>query len=202
MVFFPKSAGGDDIVFTPHPPFKPPVGTSTIQGSPGLLTSTGGLLGVAPLLLVPTFDFQLQRNYLGVINPNDFNCEEDAAYFFREEEVQLERVVSIHKIILTYREIGAADFIVGVTVYNWQDDSYNTKTINVSIAPPILKDSKDRKILRRRNVFPDNKIHTKRLSLVISGQRPQLFITRKAESGPLSIVRATIIGKADEMDIL
>jgi len=175
-----------------HAPFKPPVGKSTIQGSPGLLTSTGGLFGANYQLLMPLFDATFQKTYLALFNDDDFNCEEAAFYTFRQEDVQPFRNVSVHKLIINYRELGEARFTIGVQAYIEDTDSFKTESRLVRIV----------KAKNRKGLFPDKTLRTKQISLVISGQRPQIFISREPNSGPLSITRVMMVGKADQKDFV
>jgi hypothetical protein len=175
------------------PPYKPPVGQSTIHGSPGLLTSSGGLFGRNFQLLMPLFDATFNKSYFGLVDPLNNDTEEDCFYTFKQEDVMINRKVSVHLLIVTYREIGRCQFTLGVQVYIEDNDSYKTSSKLVIIAP-----SKNRK-----TVFPDGKLHSKKVNIsVIDGERPQPFISRKANSGPLAITRILMAGKADEKDFI
>lgn len=172
--------------------FKPPVGKTTIKGSPGLFTSTGGLFGSNYKLLMPLFDSVFDKTYLALIDADDGNCEEEAFYIFKQEDVMPSRVVSVHKLIVLYEELGPARFTVGVQVYLRQPNKFYQQSKEVFIKPRKDKD----------NPFPDGKLRELPIDLVIEGERPQVFIRRKGNSGPLSITRIHMIGKADQKDIL
>jgi hypothetical protein len=174
-------------------PYKPPVGKSTIQGSPGLLTSTGGLFGSSYFLLMPLFDSVFDKTYLAFIDPSNFDTEEDCFYTFRQEDVMPGRKVSVHMLIVTYREIGKCTFTIGVQSYIAETDSFKVSSRQVVITPR----------LNSKNTFPNNKLKTRRVNIdVIAGERPQVFVSRKANSGPLSITRVMMAGHADEKDFL
>src|SRR3974390_1493597 len=179
-----------------RPPYKPPSGggggKTAIHGSPGLVTSTGGLIGAGFDLLMPSIDFITGKTTLELINADDNNCEEEAFYLFKQEDVMPSRVISVHKLIVLYKELGAAKFIVGVQVYLRQPNKFYQKSVEVAIT-----DRQDRKAS-----FPDKKLRELPVDLVIEGERPQVFIRRKANSGPLCITRVHMIGKADQKDIL
>jgi hypothetical protein len=172
-------------------PYKPPVGKSTIKGSPGLLTSTGGLTGTSFQLLMPLFDATFEKTYFALIEPNNNDTEEVCFYTFRSEDVMVNRQVSVHKLLITYREIGKAKFTIGIQTYIEDNDTFKTvsKDITIKLSPP-----------RKAVTFPDGKLHTKKVSLIISGERPQIFISRNPNSGPLCITRVLMCGKADQKD--
>lgn len=182
--FVPNGGGGGG--------FKPPVGKSTIRGSPGLLTSTGGLFGTNFKLLMPLFDSVFDKTYLALIDPDNNDCEEEAFYLFKQEDVMPSRVVSVHKLIIAYKELGPAKFSVGIQVYIRQANKFYQKSVALQIKARSDKESP----------FPDGRLRELPVDLVIEGERPQVFIRRKANSGPLAITRVHMIGKADQKDIL
>jgi hypothetical protein len=180
----------------PGPPYKPPVGNSTIKGSPGLLTSSGGLFGSGYQLLMPMFDGIFNKVYFALIDPSNSDTEEAAFYTYRQEDVMPNRSVSVHLLIITYRELGPATFTVGVQTYIEEEDSYKTSSRIVKIAPRPAKKGKP-------STFPDKLLHTKKVNIeVISGQRPQPFWSRLANSGPVAITRMMMVGHADEKDLI
>lgn len=172
--------------------YRPPVGKSTIKGSPGLITSTGGLFGVNYQLLMPLFDSVFDKTYLALIDPSNNDTEEDAFYAFKQEDVMPSRTVSVHKLIVVYKEIGAARFNVGVQVYIRKPNKFYAKTVPVQI-----------KVRNEKGVpFPDGRLRELAVDLVIEGERPQVFISRNANSGPLCVTRVHMIGHADEKEVL
>lgn len=185
----------------PPPPGGPPKPKSRV-GSPGLLTSTGGLLGSNGLLLAPAYNLLTQKPFIVLLDATNFNCEENSQYTFRQEanfdKIPGEgRSCSIHLIILKYREIGTVSFNLNITVFNQQLDDFINVAIPVSI--PTIPYMKMTKI--RKNTFPDNRIHTVRLAPlngVITGERPQLSVTITGGNGPLAITKITMCGNADE----
>jgi len=174
-------------------PYNPPVGKSTIQGSPGLLTSTGGLIGTNFALLMPVFDIKFQKTYLAFIDSSDFNTEDDCFYTFRQEDVMINRKVSVHLLVVTYREIAKATFTIGVQVFMAETNSFKISSKEVKIDKPLDK----------KAIFPSGSLKTKKIPIsVIAGERPQVFISRKADSGALAITRVMMVGKADEKDLM
>ena len=172
--------------------FKPPVGKSTIRGSPGLVTSTGGLFGGSFKLLMPLFDSVFDKTYLALIDPDNNDCEEEAFYLFKQEDVMPGRTVSVHKLLVYYKEIGPAKFSVGVQVYIRKTNKFYQKSV-----PLQIKDRGD-----RTAPFPDGRLRELPVDLVIEGERPQVFVRRRPNDGPLCVTRVHLIGKADEKSIL
>lgn len=199
MTFLPEGGGGR--IPIPVGP-KPPAGTTKTLGSnPGLITSTGGLLGTGGFLLTPAFNPITNNSYFIGHDPTNFNCDEAAEYDFRQEcafpniPYSEGREVSIHLVILKYRELGFASFSINITTFKKAIDDFQTIQIPVKI--PVIDLSKTRKA-----TFPDGRIHTVRLAPpngVVQGERPQVTITSNANSGPYSITKLIMCGNADEM---
>jgi hypothetical protein len=186
--FLPNGGGGG----RGGGPFRPPVGKSTLKGSPGLITSTGGLFGTNFNLLMPLFDTVFNKTYLALVDPDNNDTEEEAFYIFKQEDVMPSRVVSVHKLIVVYRELGPAKFSVGVQVYIRKANKFYQKSVALQIV--------DRKDITAP--FPDRKLRELPVDLVIEGERPQVFIRRKANSGPLCITRIHMVGHADEKEVV
>lgn len=183
----------------PKLPTKSGTTKSTIGNNPGLITSTGGLSGNSEMLVTPYINTTTGNCHVTTYNSTDFDCEDDAEYDFRQEanygQIPGEgRECTIHMIILKYRENGYAKFNLNITVFKQAIDDYQTVTIPVQIPPkPLTK--------ARLAKFPDGNIHTLKLyppNGVVQGERPQITITRKGKSGPMSITKLIICGNADE----
>lgn len=184
-----------------NPPASGNKGGGASFNNPAFLTSTGGLSGTAGILMAPAINTVTGKSVIVYFNSNDFNCEENAEYDFRQEadfgQFPAEgRSGAFHLIILKYRELGYARFNINITVFDKTLDDFNTVSIPVSIPVLPLKTKK------RQQSFPDKRIHTVRLTPpkgVFQGERPQITITRNANSGPESVTRITLCGNADEM---
>lgn len=187
-VFLPDSGGGPG----PGGGYQPPSGKTTIRGSPGLLTSTGGLFGINSKLLMPLFDSVFAKTYLAFIDVSNNNSEEEAFYLFKQEDVMPSRTVSVHKLIVVYKELGPAKFTVGVQVYIRKVNKFFQKSVALQIS--------DRHDITAP--FPDGRLRELPVDLVIEGERPQVFIRRLANSGPLCITRIHMIGHADEKEVI
>ena len=180
----------------------PPSGNlATVGNNPGLITSTGGLLGLNEVVATPAFNPVTGRCFILVHDSNNFDCEEDAEYDFRQEanygEIPGEgREGSINLIILKYRELGKAKFNINITVFKRTIDDFETVVIPVSI--PVIPFSSPSRMLS----FPDGRIHTLFLhppNGVINGERPQASATRNGNSGPMCITKLIMCGSADEL---
>jgi hypothetical protein len=199
---FPQNPNGGPLY--PGNPYNPKVpipvktgASATLGGNPGLVTSTGGLFGINGLLLTPVFNTKTGKSYILLMNPNNFNCEENCEYDFPQEipprnAPQEGRDVSCHLIILKYREIGYAQFTINVTTFQKNTDTFTTYPYDVSI-PPLPLTSKARK-----QAFPDQRIHTLRIPIDVPGERPQVSITSNGNAGPYSIISLVLCGNADE----
>lgn len=174
----------------PSPPIPPPAKGANPGGSPGLLTSTGGLFGLTGALYIPYQDLQSGLFYAALLDSNNFDCEEDAFYNFRIEDVNIGRSVDIHKLVLVHRNIGVCRITFGVRVYQPNGKTDKEKFVTKQIT----------KTLGSKNA--NNKLYTVNFDLVISGERPQVFFSRNANDGPFSLVSLVMVGDAGETILL
>ena len=193
----------------PHQPYSPPAGRSPVTSSPGFLTSTGGLTGTNLVLLMPIIDFVANKTSLQLFDPTNFDTEEAAYYYYKQEDVVPNRKVSIHKLIVTYRELAKCTFSVGVVVYIRETDTYVSKQVQVTVPPTKVVKGRTLKLLTLPSgnntvpdPFPSNKLRSQNVDLVITGERPQVFWSRNPNSGPVAIARILMAGKMDEANQL
>lgn len=192
----PGGVGGGGGSFNP-----PTTKTGSSASSPGLLTSTGGLVGASSLLVAPCISALSGATLVTIFDPTNFDTEESAEYDFPQETMYGEfngecKFASINKVKVKYRELGIASCSINITVYLPKIDDF--KTVQMPLKIPHIKLSK-----ARQQTFPDGKLHTVTLHPVpgvITGERPQVTITRNAKSGPLSITRVILYGDADNTD--
>jgi len=175
------SGGGGD--GPPDPPPHPPKTKTPTGGSPGLLTSTGGLYGFNYVLVLPILNTKHNIGQFFTLDIEDFNCEEDVEYIFKQEEMQHLRQISVHRILVTYRDLGKVKVIFSVTTYSTESDKYTTK---------------ESKIVTLGSAKADKKLHGKKIDIAITGERPQLRLFRKAKDGPLAITKISMVGTAPE----
>lgn len=182
------------------PSFPPPPKNVNLGGSPGLVTSTGGLYGIAEVLLCPFYDTRNRLFSLNIINDGDYDTEERCFYFFPSPDAATQNrpgiPVTVNNVVLVYREIGLAMFRIGVIVYIRSQDKFKfvTKIVQISNISP--------KTDEENPSFPDFKLHTKLIPIVIDGERPQVFIDRLPDSGPISIISCTAIGVSDVKEVM
>lgn len=181
----------------PAKPIKPPPKSKgNLGGSPGLVTSTGGLFGTTKALLLPFYDTKNRNVSLNIIDPTNFDTEEDAFYYFPSPNIKDARAVTVHQVAIIYREIGPAIFSIGIIVYIRRTDKFVFKEV------PIVISNTSPNIDVVNAPFPDMKLHTRYSDLRIDGERPQVYLRRKADSGPISIISVTIAGHTDVPEIM
>src|SRR4051812_18879383 len=92
MVFFVDGTvgdpGGDNFSGGNNGSGPPPPSPGPQPANPQLLTSTGGLAGIFGQVLLPLEDMISGNGFFYVIDPTNFNTEEDCTYFFRVETVK------------------------------------------------------------------------------------------------------------------
>lgn len=182
--------------------FNPPSNNQgSVANSPQLLTSTGGLSGSIGALLCPVFNTVTRKASVLLFDSNDFNCEDDCEYDFRQEANygQLPgegRICTINRLVIKYRELDRSQYFINVTVYQKAPvDDFVTMSVTVDVPQlPFTKFTKERK-----RSFPDKRIHTIIIpTKAITGERPQVTIIRKGSSGPMCVTKVILCGTADE----
>jgi hypothetical protein len=187
-----------DFPIGPYNPLPVPR-TANPGGSPGLITSTGGLYGISGVLLTPVLNNTTRKSYILLMDPSNFDCEEPAEYDFPQAIPQVQGNpyqegcnVNCHLIKLKYRELGIATFVINVTTYQKSTDAFTSYPYIISIPPIPLKG-------QRKKTFPDDRIHTLFIPINVPGERPQVTINSDGDAGPYSITSLTLCGLADEM---
>jgi hypothetical protein len=185
----------------PPPPSNPPKGNVSnkpLGSSPGLLTSTGGLFGINGFLLTPVINNTTGKSYVLLMDPNNFNCEENCEYDFPQlipsvqgNPYQEGCDVNCHLIKLKYRELGVAQITINVTTFEKATDQFTSFPYVVNIPPKVLQGN-------RKGSFPDKRIHTLFIPINVPGERPQVTLNSVGSSGPYSIVSLSLCGNADE----
>lgn len=183
----------------PKPPNKlPSPNNSKLGSNPGLLTSTGGLFGGNGVLLTPVLNSITNNSYILLMDPSNFNCEEDCEYDFPQQIPNVQSnpyqdgcIVNCNLIKLKYREIDKAQFTINITTYNRDTDEFTSYPFVVNIpSKPLSK--------KRKALFPDKRIHTLFIPIDVPGERPQPTINSKGGSGAYSIISMILCGNADE----
>ncbi len=148
-------------------------------------SENGGFAATNFYLFVPTQDAALSQSYIGIFDPTSFDDPVDGtSYAYRQEDVMPARVPTVRRVVLTYRDLGVAHITVTVQGIN---DNGNTvvssvpKTIGTKAATGLLM-----------TAFCD---------VQLTAFRPQIVVSRPAGGGPLSIVRATMVGEVEEVTL-
>lgn len=156
-------------------------------GSPGVITSTGGLFGIEPVLAYPVFDNILSVSYVAILDVTDFNCEEPAFYFFRIEDIVEGHKPTLRRIRIRYRDLGVCKVTFAVIGENTQSPSLD----NQQLEDIIIGTEK-----------ADGRIKTAYASVVLTDLAMQCYIVRDANRGPLDIISVTLLGVEGDEDEL
>jgi hypothetical protein len=159
----------------PPPDIPPDESGSGFTGDPTLITPTGGLFGIESLFLIPMLDDELGR-YFGIFDIENFDCESDFFYDFKEEEVLLGREITVNKVRIRYRNLGPFKLEAKVVAYS-------------QIKKKFVEESQIKNFGTSK---ADRKIYTDYFSFVVTGERPQLRLYKKAGWGQLAIVEASL----------
>jgi len=150
---------------------------ATIIGLGNLVTiNTLANATIQQKLLVGTFDWE------------DFNTESDCSYYYRQEDLMPGRHVTVSRIRIVYRDLGAFTL---------------TASVLTAQVPTANSDSTKGDVNSQTKTFggkADSKLYTDYFDFVTSGERPQLVLTRKALDGPVSIISATMITDVEVME--
>lgn len=106
-----------------------------------------------------------------------FNTEEDCEYRYRVEEIDTDKKATVQRLRVLYRNLGKVKTTFTVTVADGRSVSDTL----------ILGDD-----------TADGRIKIARPSTLITGELPQVKITRKAGDGPLSIIGLDIVAPWEE----
>lgn len=161
----------------------PGTATGSSQVGAGLpLGENGGLFGSNYFLFVPVQDISTKNCYFGFFDINSFDDTRDAStYSWRIEDVSVDRVPTINRVIFTYRDLGLA--AITVTLSGVND---NNQVVSTSVQQQL------------GNVIPTKALLTVFVDIELSAFRPQLSVTRAAGAGPVAIIGVTLRGEVEE----
>lgn len=151
----------------------------------GLITSTGGIAGFIGLLMFPVL-LSNGSSQFSTFDIDNFDTEEDCHYESRQEDVAIGRNVTVHKVLVVYKNLGVANFTVDVEAFVREDNGRSEGSFVRNKLGPIKMKIGSKKA--------DNKIRTKFAYINVVGERPQVIIDRQKNSGPLCIISATPVG--------
>jgi hypothetical protein len=160
-------------------------------GSKGTVSSfvpfleNGGFAATAYYLFVPAQASSGGNAYIGAFSASNYNDVQDASfYFWRQEDIIVGRVPTIRRLILLYRDLGVATITIGVQGVddnNAQQISQQQVTIGTTAATGL--------------------ICTKLVDTQLTAYRPQAFLLRAANAGPVSIVSLTMVGEVEDVSL-
>jgi len=191
MPFVPNQNGGSS-----DPGGGSPPGSGGGGGAPAALPNlanlpvVGGLIGITTQMLAVGFDDMAGQSLVYVINPQDHNCEEDVEYHFKVEEVEPGNELTIHRVVLRYRDIGVVRFSLVV------DSATRGGTVDYTVG------TGNAELITVGKNPPTNKIYTYKANIRVTTEAPQIKILRKAGDGPLAITKIRAWGSYGDGDMI
>lgn len=156
--------------------------TGSSQGVALPFGENGGVLGTTWFLFVPTQDSYSRRCYIATYDIGSFDDDVDASrYSYRAEDILKNRVPTVNRVILNYRDLGPAKLTVTITGTNDNGE--------------VVSNSVETKL---GNTIPTGAILTKFVDIQLTAFRPQLSLLRKAGGGPVCITGATMRGEVED----
>jgi hypothetical protein len=162
-------------------------GAPQFSGSPGAITSTGGLVGTAPILAYPVFDYIQNTSYIAILDVTNFNCEEPAFYFFRIEDVAEGHKQTLRRIRIRYRDLG----VCRVTFAVIGEESQSPTVDNEQLQDLVIGTDK-----------ADGRIKTAYASVRLTDRAMQCYFVRDAGKGSLDLISVTLLGTEGDEDEL
>lgn len=160
----------------------PGTGTGSSQGAGFPFSEFGGVFGSTYFLFIPSQDSNSLASFLGFFDVSSFDDPKDgSSYSYRVEDTRTDRVPTINRVILTYRDLGLAKLTFTLTGVN--DDG---KVVSNSVLVQI------------GNVVATNALLTKFIDLTLTAFRPQLSVSRLPAGGPVSIIRVVLRGEVED----
>jgi hypothetical protein len=148
-------------------------------------SENGGFAATAFVMFVPVQASTGGGGYISTFSPVSYDDANDASsYSYRQEDIIPNRVPTVRRIAITYRNIGLATRTITVTAINDAG-----ATVTATQTQQIGDTTADSTL---RTIFYD---------LVVTGFRPQLTISRAAGGGPISIIRASMIGEVENASL-
>jgi len=148
--------------------------------------SNGGVSGPLGLLLIPAQNGGTPNVF--TLDPTNFNDPANGSYYYwKVEDGIAGRVMTINRVILSYRDLGVATITVGLNGVSGEKDSNNADT-PVSNSQQIVIGT----------VAASQKICTIVLGLALTGCNLQASVTRAPNAGPVSITKLRMEGKIED----
>ena len=148
--------------------------------------SNGGVSGPLGLLLIPAQNGGTPNVF--TLDPTNFNDPANGSYYYwKVEDGIAGRVMTINRVILSYRDLGVATITVGLNGVSGEKDSNNADT-------PVANSQQ----IEIGTVAASQKICTIVLGLALTGCNLQASVTRAPNAGPVSITKLRMEGKIED----
>lgn len=150
----------------------------------------GGISGSTWVLFLPSIDISGSLPHISYYDLTTYTCggcpaanddRDGFRYSYRVEDIIPDQTPTVNRIILTYRDLGPTKLTFTLTASN-DDGQVIHNSVEVQIG----------------NVIPTGALLTRFVNLSITGFRPQLTITKRANVGPVCIVAVTMKGEVTE----
>lgn len=142
-----------------------------------------GTPGSTNMMLLPLVSTTTGKTFLGTFDPSSFNdSQQGSTITFKSEDIVPNRVPTVRRVILTYRDLGQATVTASITV---TDDNGVVQTYTASptqIGTPVAT----------------GLLLTKFIDIEATGFRPTLSLSRAANGGPLSISTIVMTGTVEK----
>ena len=177
---FPSGgSGGSGVGGTPT---GTPPGITAIGGPIG---ENGGVFATSWFLFFPMTDLMTGRTFFGILDVESFDDIFDgSSYSYRVEDIGIERVPTVRRVLLVYRDLGLATVTVKL-----EGTNDNREVVSKSVQKQI------------GNSIPTRKLLSALVDVQLTCFRPQLTVSRVARGGPFSIISASMVGEAEEVTL-
>lgn len=165
-----------------------------LPGSPSAvldITDTTGLKTQAQLwfmflpILTPFVSSSSPQYTIAILDSSNLDdAIDNTTYVFRMEEIQPNRVPTVRRVILEYRDLGICNVNCLITGTNDKGE--------------VIFVSNQQKI---GNTIPTGTILTSFFDITLTAFRPQVAFTRSPGSGPLAIISTTLIGESEQVTL-
>ncbi len=147
-------------------------------------SENGGFAATTFFMFVPSISSTGQC-FISIFDPTSFDDPDDAAsYSWRAEDIAIDRVPTVRRVILQYRDLGLATITVTVSGVNDTGNAVSSSSV-----------------VKLGTSGASGLIMTAFVDLTMTGYRPQLSISRAAGAGPVSIVAATMVGEVEDVTL-
>jgi hypothetical protein len=155
-----------------------PTGSSQSLGIP--FGEVGGVFGSTYYLFIPVQNIITNACFIGMFDVGSFDDQVDGGFYtYKVEDINQDRMPTVNRVVLTYRDLGPATIFFTVTGVDDNDSKVSANSAQTSIGTAAASQL----------------LLTKFIDLSISCFRPQLSFTRV--SGPVSVVAVTMRGTVE-----